>query len=400
MSVELLSPAGNFQKLKSAVDFGADAVYLAGKNFGLRAQAGNFSLEEMDRAIKYLHSRGKKGYVTVNIYARNYDFKDLKKYLHELKEINPDGIIISDMGVFKLIKDEKIDIPVHISTQANTTNYYAINMWKELGVKRVVLARELSKNEIKEICENTDIEIEVFVHGAMCISHSGRCVLSNYMTKRDANRGECTHPCRWNYYLLEESRPGEYFPIFEDSRGTYIYNSKDLCLLRYIDELIEMGVKSLKIEGRMKSIMYVSVVTGVYRKVIDDLIEGKTPDYEYLQNLLNSVSNREYTTGFYAGFADETSMNYKTSSYVRNTDFLGVVKENNNGKIVFECKGKIYSGETLHILDKSLLEHKVVFDRILDLNGKRVDFTKPNRDYILDCGLNFQKGSLIRRYKE
>ncbi|BAI80023.1 peptidase, U32 family [Deferribacter desulfuricans SSM1] len=399
MSVELLSPAGNFEKLKAAINFGADAVYFSGKDFGLRAKAGNFSLYEMEEALKYLHERGKKGYVTVNIYARNYDFEELKRYLHQLNEIKLDGIIISDLGVLKLIKDEKIDLPVHISTQANTTNYYAVNMWKKLGASRVVLARELSKSEIEYICKNCDMEIEVFVHGAMCISHSGRCVLSNYMTGRDANRGECTHPCRWNYYLMEETREGEYFPIFEDERGTYIYNSKDLCLLKYVKELMDMGVHSLKIEGRMKSVMYVSVVTGVYRKVIDDLKNGKEPDYDYLMNLLMSVSNREYTTGFYLGNADRDSMNYKTSSYVRNTDFLGVVNNYKDGKLFFDSRGKILANEALSILNRNMKEETIVFDKIFDVDGNLVEFTKPNKEYYILTDKAFGSGSIIRRYK-
>lgn len=249
MGVELLSPAGNMEKLKAAVYFGADAVYLSGTDYGLRASADNFTIEEMNEAFKFLHERGKKGYLTVNIYARNYDFKDLGYYLDQVKEVSPDALIVSDPGIFKFIKDKKLNIPVHISTQANTTNYMAVRFWQELGAERVVLARELTRDEIKFIAENVSCDLEVFVHGAMCISHSGRCVLSNYFNKKDSNRGECTHPCRWKYHLVEETRPGEYLPVFEDKRGTYIYNSKDLCLIEHIGIVVDTHV--LRIAQRL-----------------------------------------------------------------------------------------------------------------------------------------------------
>lgn len=397
MKVELLSPAGNMEKLKAAINFGADAVYLSGKDFGLRASADNFTIEEMYEAFSFLHSKGKKGYVTVNIYARNYDFNELGSYLDQLKEVSPDALIVSDPGVFKFIRDRKIDIPIHISTQANITNYMAVKFWQQLGAERIVLARELSREEIRFIAENVKCELEVFVHGAMCISHSGRCVLSNYFNKKDSNRGECTHPCRWKYHLMEETRPGEYLPVFEDERGTYIYNSKDLCLIEHVGELIDMGIKSLKIEGRMKSSMYTAVVTGVYRQAIDTALKGEFKIDEKWIRLLNTVSNRTYTKGFYADEADESSINYKTSSYVRGSDFLGVVTAYKDGRLNFHCKGKINMGDKLQILTPDMDEFILKVDEIYDLNGEKVEFTKPNYDYFFKYDIDIPENSIIRR---
>ncbi len=397
MSIELLSPAGNMEKLIAAVNFGADAVYLSGTDYGLRASADNFTIEEMYEAFRFLHSRGKKGYVTVNIYARNYDFDSLGIYLEQLKEVSPDALIVSDVGVFKFIRDKKVDIPIHISTQANTTNYMAVKFWEEMGAERVVLARELTREEIRFIAENVKCDLEVFVHGAMCISHSGRCVLSNYFNKKDSNRGECTHPCRWKYHLVEETRPGEYLPVFEDERGTYIYNSKDLCLIEHIGELVDMGIKSFKIEGRMKSSMYTAVVTGVYRQAIDAALRGNFVVDERWIKLLNTVSNRTYTKGFYADEADESSINYKTSSYVRGSDFLGVVTSWKDGYLHFHCKGKINSGDELEILTPQMEEIFYKFDEIYDKNGEKVDFTKPNYDYFIKITDEIPEHSIIRR---
>lgn len=399
MAVELLSPAGNMEKLISAVNFGADAVYLSGKDYGLRANTDNFSLEEMENAFDFLRKKGKKGYVTVNIYARNNDFNGLKNYLYDLKKISPDALIISDPGVFKLVRDLKIDIPIHISTQSNVTNYMAVEFWRNMGADRVVLARELSRDEIKFIAEHVDCELEVFVHGAICISHSGRCVLSNYFNNKDSNRGECTHPCRWSYHLVEETRPGEYLPVFEDERGTYIYNSKDLCLIEHIGELVDMGVKSFKIEGRMKTAMYVSVVTGVYRKAIDMALRGNFKVDEDWIKILHSVSNRGYTKGFYAKEVDESSINYKTSAYSRGADFLGVVYDYISGKVFFHSKGKIQKGDLIEILTPKFNFFDLKIESIFDLNGVEVEFTKPNYDYFIMFDEEVQHNSLIRRYR-
>lgn len=400
MSVELLSPAGNFEKLVSAVRFGCDAVYLSGENFSLRAKSSNFKDDELEKALAYLHQNGKKGYVTVNIYARNDDFRHLPEYIEYLDTISADGIIISDLGVLKLARELNVKTPVHISTQANTTNYMTVKFYEDLGAKRVILARELSEKEVEFIAGNTSVELEIFVHGAMCISHSGRCVLSNYMTGRDANRGECTHPCRWNYYLVEETRPGEYMKIEEDERGSYIYNSKDLCLIDYLKNIIDMGVKSLKIEGRMKSSMYVSVVTGVYRKAIDEILSSDgIKDIKALYAMLNSVSNRNFTAGFFDGATDDTSMNYETSSYVRLADYLGIVEDVNEQKIFFTAKGKFSSGEKITVLNTDMTETEI-YSPLFDVEGRKVDFTKPNSRYFLELaeGLNIKPGAILRRF--
>jgi putative protease len=402
MQYELLSPAGNYEKMVAAVRYGADAVYLSGTDFGLRAKSKNFSLQTMEKALQYLHSKNKKGYVTVNIYARNYDFDKLKKYIGELTDIKPDALIVSDPGIFKLIKDMGIKIPIHISTQANVTNYMAVNFWAEQGAERVILARELSKDEIEFICKNTKIEIEMFVHGAMCISHSGRCVLSNYFTGRDANKGECTHPCRWKYHLVEETRPGEYLPIIEDERGTYIYNSKDLCLVEKIEELTKIGVHSFKIEGRMKSVMYASIVTGIYRQALDKAINSETTDedIEYWRKLLGSVSNREYTNAFYDGNADYNSMNYNSSSYVRNTDFLGLVIGQDEQFVEVLCRGKFEINDSLHFITPDMNEITYNVVNILDDNKNEVNKSNPNARYFLKIDTPVPEGSLLRRYTE
>lgn len=266
---ELLAPAGNMEKLKMALLYGADAVYLGGKAFGLRAFGGNFTNEELQEAVDFAHKLGKKIYVTVNIFPHNSDIAKLPAYLTFLNEIKVDAILVADLGVFTLAKEYAPDVELHISTQANNTNWAAVNAWAELGARRVVLAREMSLEEIKEIREKCSVELEMFVHGAMCISYSGRCLMSNYLTGRDANRGSCAQPCRWNYALVEEKRPGQYFPVLEDERGTYIFNSKDMCLLPYLPDVIASGVDSLKIEGRMKSVHYAASVVKAYREAID-----------------------------------------------------------------------------------------------------------------------------------
>lgn len=398
-NIELLSPAGNFEKLKTAVNFGADAVYLSGKNFGLRAKAKNFDAETLEKAINYLHSKDKKGYVTVNVYPRNNDFKVLESHISDLKDIGADAVIISDPGVLNLIRKKEINIPVHISTQANTVNYMAVKFWEEMGASRVVLARELSRDEIRFICNNTDIEVEMFVHGAMCISHSGRCVLSNYFTGRDANMGECTHPCRWKYKLVEETRPGEYLPVEEGKEGAFIYNSRDLCLLNYLDEIIDLGITSLKIEGRMKSAMYTGVVTGVYRHVLNACLTGEDAPLQEGIRLLESVSNRGYTTGFYNDEADQNSMNYSTSSYYRNCDFLGIVDKLDAGRAMFKCKSKVEKGDEIHFLDTNMHEIPYKVGKIYDDRLNECDFTKPNFEYCLPVDFKLSEGALVRRYK-
>ncbi|GAB6076465.1 peptidase U32 family protein [Desulfurobacterium crinifex] len=330
MKPEVLSPAGNLEKLRFAIDFGADAVYLGGKLFNLRAKANNFTIEEMAEGIDYAHKRGRKVYVTLNAFARNSDFEGIETFIKEVKELHPDAFIVSDLGVLSTVKDIAPEVDVHISTQANTTNYRAVKVYRDLGVSRVVLARELSIDEIREIKERVpDMEVEVFVHGAMCMAYSGRCLLSNYLSYRESNKGACSQSCRWKYYLVEETRPGEFIPIEEDEKGTYIFNSKDLCALPLLGELIDAGVDSLKIEGRVKSAYYVAVTTSVYRRAVDLILNDRETFRKELPLLLEElkkVSHRPYTIGFLSGNG-KNLQHYETSSYIRNYKFLAVFKD-------------------------------------------------------------------------
>ena len=327
--VELLAPAGDLEKLKIAVDYGADAVYFGGEMFSLRAGAGNLTIDEIIEGVEYAHHRGVRCHMTLNVYAHNEDIEPLKEYLQKIKDIPIDAFIVSDPSVIMLLKDAIPDAEIHLSTQANMTNYVTANFWRSQGVKRLVLARELTLDEVKEIRRNLpeDTELETFVHGAMCISYSGRCLLSNFMTERDANRGECAHPCRYKYRLEEEKRPGEYWPVDEDNRGTYIFNSKDMCMLEYLPELIEAGIASFKIEGRMKSIFYIAHVLNAYRKAIDAYYENPA---EYKFNPLwfeemCKASHREFTTAFYFNKPTNEDQNYLTSAYTRDYSFTGLV---------------------------------------------------------------------------
>lgn len=353
---ELLIPASSLEVLKTAVLYGADAVYIGGEMYGLRAKARNFSPEDMEEGIRYAHERGVKVYVTANIVAHNGDIPGIRLYFRELAEKKPDALIISDPGVFTLAKEECPEIPVHISTQANSTNYAAYRFWHELGASRVVAARELSLKELSEIRRNIpeDMEIEAFIHGAMCISHSGRCLLSNYFTGRDANQGACTHPCRWKYYVMEESRPGEFLPVEENERGTYIFNSKDLCMIEHIPELIEAGVDSFKIEGRMKTALYVAAVARTYRKAIDDY--KKSPEIyranmDYYRNEISKCTYRQFTTGFYFGKTDETTQIYDESTYVKEYTYIGIVqKVDARGYCQIFQRNKFSVGEEIEVM--------------------------------------------------
>lgn len=330
--IELLMPAGSLDVLKTAVVYGADAVYLGGEAFGLRAKAKNFTNEEIRRGIAFAHQRGAKVYVTANILAHNDDLAGVERYFEELREIGPDALIISDPGVFSLARKVAPDIDIHISTQANNTNYGTYMFWHALGAKRVVSARELSLKEIRQIREHIpeEMEIESFVHGAMCISYSGRCLLSNYLAGRDANRGSCSHPCRWKYHLMEETRPGEYMPVIENERGTFIFNSKDLCMIDHIPEMIESGIDSFKVEGRMKTALYVAVVARAYRKAIDDYKrdpESYQANLEWYRAEVGKCTNRQFTTGFYLGKPDESAQIYGSSTYIKNYTYLGTIEQ-------------------------------------------------------------------------
>ena len=399
--MELLSPAGNFEKLKAAVRFGADAVFMGGPAFGLRANAGNFSFDEMEEAFKYLHDRGKKGYVTVNIYPQTNELESIRQYLKKCEQLGADALIISDPGIFSIVKQEGIKTPVSISTQATTTNLAAVNFWASLGASRVIMAREVRKEDLVEIMKNAQCEVETFIHGAICISMSGRCLISSYMTGKDANNGECTHPCRWNYALMEEKRDGEYFPVYEDDRGTYLYNSKDLCLLDRIGELVKMGSASGKIEGRMKSIMYVSIVTGVYRQAIDLAVKD-ADNYKPLpewRHLLESVSNRGYIEGFYGGEYDTNAVNRETSGYSRSAAFLGVaLKDSSNDELEITCRAKFAPDEEITILTPDLKKIKVIPEIVLDEGNNKVEATRPNYIYKIPFKDKAPEGSLIMRF--
>ena len=332
--VELLIPASSLEVLKIAVIYGADAVYIGGEVFGLRAKAKNFSMEDMAEGIQFAHEHGVKVYVTANILAHNGDLEGVREYFTQLKEIKPDALIISDPGIYTIAKEICPEIERHISTQANNTNYGTYQFWWNQGAKRVVTARELSLNEIAEIRKNIpdEMEIETFVHGAMCISYSGRCLLSNYFTGRDANQGACTHPCRWKYAVVEEKRPGEYLPVYENERGTYIFNSKDLCMIEHIPELIEAGIDSFKIEGRMKTALYVATVARTYRKAIDDYLTSPEKYKENMDWYLEQISNctyRQFTTGFFFGKPSEESQIYDNNTYIKEYTYLGIVGERN-----------------------------------------------------------------------
>ena len=355
--VELLVPAGSLEVLKVAVDYGADAVYIGGQAYGLRAKADNFSIEEMKKAVKYAHAKNAKVYVTANIFAHNYDIEGMKAYFEQLKDTGVDAVLVSDPGIFMLAKEIMPDMELHISTQANNTNYLTYNFWYNMGAKRVVTARELSLVEIKQIREHIpeDMEIESFMHGAMCISYSGRCLLSSYFTGRDANRGACTHPCRWKYHIVEETRPGEYMPVNEDDRGTYIFNSKDLCMIEHIPEMIDAGIDSFKIEGRMKTALYVATVARTYRKAIDDYMESPElyrPNMEYYKSEIAKCTYRQFTTGFYFGKTDQDSQIYDNNTYIKNCTYIGNVQEvTEDGLVAFEQKNKFSVGEEIECMN-------------------------------------------------
>lgn len=376
---ELLIPASSLEVLKTAVIFGADAVYIGGDAFGLRAKAKNFSPEEMKEGIEFAHEHGVKVHVTVNILAHNYDLDGVDKYLHELKELKPDALIIADPGIFMKARKICPEIDIHVSTQANNTNYETYNFWYGLGAKRVVAARELSLNEIKEIKEKIpeDLEMECFIHGAMCISYSGRCLLSNYFTGRDANHGACTHPCRWKYAVVEEKRPGEYLPVYENDRGTYIFNSKDLCMIEHIPELVNAGVDSCKIEGRMKTALYVATVARTYRKAIDDFFESEE---KYRENMswykeqISKCTYRQFTTGFYFGKPSDETQIYDVNTYVNEYIYLGIVNEiDNRGYAKIEQRNKFSVGDEIEIMKPDGTDVKVTVKAMYNEDGESVE---------------------------
>ncbi len=375
---ELLIPASSLEVLKTAVMFGADAVYIGGEAFGLRAKAKNFSMEEIREGIAFAHTHDVKVYITANILAHNGDLSGVRAYFEELKEIRPDALIISDPGVFMIAREVCPEIDIHISTQANNTNYGTYQFWHQLGARRVVTARELSMAELKEIREKVpaDLEMETFIHGAMCISYSGRCLLSNYFTGRDANRGACTHPCRWKYAIVEETRPGEYMPVYENERGTYIFNSKDLCMIEHIPELIDSGIDSFKIEGRMKTALYVATVARTYRKAIDDYLESPELYRENMDWYLDQISNctyRQFTTGFFFGKPDESAQIYDNNTYVKEYTYLGIIGEcTADGLYRIEQRNKFSVGEQIEIMKPDGRNIPAVVRRIVDEEGQEM----------------------------
>ncbi len=426
--VELLLPAGGLDTLVTAVQYGADAVYIGGQRFGLRAKADNFSLEDMKQGIKYAHENGVKVYLTVNIFAHNDDIKAVGEYFDEIRDIGLDAVLISDPGLFMLAKEHMPEMELHVSTQANNTNYETFKFWYKMGAKRVVCARELSLKEIAEIRQNIpeDLEIEAFIHGAMCISYSGRCLLSSYLAGRDANRGLCTHPCRWKYAVVErsngqliennnekqdvefavveENRPGEYMPIEEDERGTYIFNSKDLCMIEHIPEMIEAGIYSFKIEGRMKTKLYVASAARTYREAIDDYLESEElyrSKIEHYKQEIAACTFRQFTTGFYFGKPDQDTQIYDSNTYIRNYIYLGAIEEIcPDGRVVVFQKNKFLVGDEIEIMDfrKGDIAAKVV--KIEDENGREMESAPHPKQKLyltLSCGeVTLSEGMLLR----
>ncbi len=399
---ELLAPAGNLEKMKMALLYGADAVYLGGKAFGLRAFGGNFSREELQEGIAFAHGLGKKVYVTVNIFPHNEDLKPLPEYLEFLARAGADAILVADIGVFMIAKKVVPELEIHISTQANNTNWAAVNAWAELGAGRVVLAREMSLAEIREIREKCSVELEMFVHGAMCISYSGRCLMSNYLTGRDANRGGCAQPCRWKYSLMEENRPGQYFPVEEDDRGTYIFNSKDMCLLPYLADVIESGVDSLKIEGRMKSVHYAASVVKAYRLAIDSYFADRehfTIAPEWLAEL-EKVSHRDYTTGFYFGRPTEKDQIYGSSSYTQTSDFVGLVLDYDGatGWAVVEQRNNMKLGQEIEVFQPRGRMFRQILAEMVDEEGTPIE-AAPHPQQIIRIHMKepVEKWSILRR---
>ncbi|HEY6873124.1 MAG TPA: U32 family peptidase [Geobacteraceae bacterium] len=398
---ELLAPAGNMEKLRIAVHYGADAVYLGGKNYGLRNMADNFTPAEMAEAVNYAHARGVKVYLTVNIYPDNPDIAPLYRYLEEVAEIPFDACIAADPGVIDMIAEVSPDRPIHLSTQANTTNWRSARFWRRQGISRINLAREMPLEGIREVKERVDIELEAFVHGAMCISYSGRCLLSSVMAGRQANRGECAHPCRWSYSLVEETRPDEYFPVFEDENGTFIFNSKDLCLLPYLPELAGSGVDALKIEGRMKGINYVAAVVRVYREALDRYFDdpGSYRCREEWLAELCKISHRGYTTGFFLGTPKDLDLE-RHSRYVRTHDFVGLVEEcRADGSLLVGVRNRLATGETVEFIGRGMVANTLVLGEMATEAGEPIGVAHPNQRVRLRVPFAAAQYDLIRREK-
>lgn len=399
---EILSPAGDFEKMRFAIAYGADAVYMAGKAFGMRAAAGNFEREEMKKAIDYAHSKNVKCYITANIIPTNSDIEKMPEYFEYLQEINADAIIVADVSTVSIAKKYAPNVPIHISTQTSILNYEAANFWYNQGAERIVLARELSLNDIKEIRQKIpkELEIEAFVHGAMCISYSGRCLISQYVTGRDANHGACAQPCRWKYSLVEEKRPNEYFPVVESEEGTYLYNSKDMCMIEHIPELVESGITSFKIEGRNKTAYYAAGITSAYRKAVDKYFDDKEnfvlPDD--IKEEIYKVSHRNYYTGFY--FGDKNGQFYENNHYIRDWEITGMPFKIENKKATFILKNRFYSGQELELIQPNKPPYKFIAQNITNEKNEICDaFPHPEMKFCVNFPFEIDQFSILRRCK-
>ncbi|NMM65599.1 U32 family peptidase [Clostridium sp. P21] len=401
---ELLAPAGNLEKLKMAINFGADAVYLGGSKLNLRAFADNFTDEELKEGLKYAHERGKRVFVTINVFPHNDDLMGLEEYLKKLYDLKVDAVLVSDPGIIMTARETVPELEIHLSTQANNVNWKSAQFWHKQGVKRIVLARELSLIEIEEIRNKLpeDCEIEAFVHGSMCMAYSGRCVISNYMTGRDSNRGQCAQPCRYKYYLMEEKRPNEYFPVIEDERGTYILNSKDLCMIEHIPELVQAGINSLKIEGRMKSSYYVASIVKAYRQAIDTYFENPK-EYKFQKKWMDELakaSHRVYYTGFY--FGDPNKQSYESSAYIRNYDIVGVVRDydKSTGIATIEQRNKVFEGDKVEVLRPKDDGFEICLKDMKNEKGEKIE-SAPSAQmiYTISTSVELKKDDMLIKSK-
>ncbi len=404
--IELLSPSGDMERLKLALKFGADAIYVGGSMFGMRTNPTNFDADQLKNAVDLVHKNNKKIYLTCNTLPRNNEIEQLPEFLKYVSEIGVDALIIADMGVLSLAKKYAPDTEIHISTQAGIVNYQSANAFYEMGAKRIVTARELSLDEIRTIRDKTNpnLDIEVFVHGAMCMSFSGRCILSDYMVGRDANRGDCAQPCRWKYHLVEETRPGEYFPINQEDEGTYIFNSRDLCMIEHIPELVNAGVDSFKIEGRAKSEYYTAIVTYAYRAAIDEYLKNPSNDFKVPQWILDEMekmSHREYTTGFNFGPIKNGQV-YNTGGYIRNWDVCALFKSFENGKIVVNQRNRFFEGDELEVVEPFKLPYTIKVSKLVDVNtGERTDVAnKATGVYSFKCDKEISPDAIFRRKRD
>lgn len=397
---ELLAPAGNFEKLITALHYGADAVYLGLSEFSLRAKAGNFDEDGLIKAVELVHQKGKRIYITANIIPHSRDISPIKDHLTFLKRAKPDGIIISDLGIFEMAKDIAPEIPVHISTQANITNPKTAAFWEKAGAKRLVLSRELAIDEIKEIHDSVSIELECFVHGAICISYSGRCYISSFLANRPANHGECTNSCRWNYALMEEKRPDEFHPVYEDNRGTYMMSSKDLCMIEHLDRLADAGIDSFKIEGRMKGINYVAGVIKTYREAVDSLKQRPYRVQERWLKELSMISSRGYTTGMFLGKQPDEDYNHDEENVYRMShDLVGIVKSVHNGRTDILLRNNLSTGDSVEFLSTGLEERSFLVDNICNDKGKPVDVGRNEEIVSIPSVHGVRENDLVRRVK-